>query len=181
MMECFLAATDCQHHTCHDQCPSSFGSSEFLRKTAWLVTPAVTFTNSRPVAVHRRKHAVTKTNEGGSERWASAWRGGMDVSIHQPAPFPGLTVLPPGPRARHPHTIYLRARGSWGLRPRFWWICLCQSLPARPLQVGSSNKHVHLPRLPSSTSPLEENEKNVVKLKKNSPDQDFRGMKSNIW
>lgn len=34
--------------------------------SVWLLTPAVTFTNSRPVAAHRGKQAVTKTNEGGS-------------------------------------------------------------------------------------------------------------------
>lgn len=77
--------------------PSAAQSSS--EKTARLVTAAVTSTNSRPVAVHRRKRAGTQTNEGGSRGGASAWRGGTDVSIHQRAlrtPQPRrLHILPP--------------------------------------------------------------------------------------
>lgn len=160
-------------HTSQDQRQSSFGSSGFLWKTARLLTPAVTFTNSRPVAAHRRKQAVTKTNEGGCRGGrAHGEVGWTSLSISQ---FHSQTGGPVAePQARRPPTIYLTAVGSWWLRPCFWWICLCHSLPAQALQVGSWNKHVHLPDFPAQLLDWR-------KMRKNSPDHNFRGMKSNIW
>lgn len=160
-MECFLSTNGCKYSTSQDQCQSSFSSSwELLWETAWLLTPLVTFTNSRLVAVHRRKQALTKMNDGGC-------RGGKRVARWDLYPSASSisrsAVLLPSLQAPHPPTIYLTAWGSWWLRPDFWWICLCQSMAAQPLQVGSCNKHVHLPDFPP---PLKQNEKKAVKLTK---------------
>lgn len=113
------------------------------------------------------------------QRWASAWPGGMDVSIHQRAPFPdrlscrrvcGLDV---------PHHL----SDCWELMaPTLLLMNLFVSESASSTPSGSALKQTcPLTRLPSSTSRLEENEKNTVKLKKPSPNHNFRGMKSNIW
>lgn len=178
-MKLFVSVCVCKYRTSQDQCQTSFSNWEFLVKTAWLLTPVVTFTNSRLVAAHRRKQAVTKMNDGGCRSGrASGEMGSLSISKFH---FQ-IDGVPPNLRAPHPPTIYLTAWGSWWLWPNFWWICLCQSLSAQPLQVGSCNKHVHLPDFPPQ---LKRNEKKAVKLhtqkKKKSPNHNFRGMKSNIW
>lgn len=72
-----------------------------VSQTARLRTPAVTFTNSRPVAARRGKQAVTKTNEG--RRWG--WRACAEVG------WTSLSIS-----ERHgldgPPAIYLTA-GGW--------------------------------------------------------------------
>lgn len=80
-MKCFLSANSCIYYTSQNECQSSFSSWEFLRKTSWLLTPVVTFTNSRLVAVHRRKQAVTKMNDGGCRGGrASGKMGSLSIS-----------------------------------------------------------------------------------------------------
>lgn len=118
------------------------------------------------------------------ERVAS-W-GEMDVSIHQRAPFPDRRTCHRAGGFPRPPTIYLTAGGELMAPARlffffFWWICLCRSLPARPPSGGVLKQTCPLTRLPSSTSWLEENEKNAVKLKKKKRKKKPRTQFSEAW
>lgn len=124
------------------------------------------------MAVHRRKQAVTKTNEGGRgggrARGELRRDGRLDPSA---STIPRPADLPPSRRvstsSHHLSDCWGGADGSGpALFSFFWWICLCRSLPARPPSGGVLKQTCPLTRLPSSTSWLEENEKNAVKLKK---------------
>lgn len=60
----------------------AIGVGPFLWKTARVLTSTMTFTNSRPVAAHGRKQALTKTNGGGRRGgWASGEVRWTDLSI----------------------------------------------------------------------------------------------------
>lgn len=160
-MECFLAVTACKHHTSQDQCQSSFSSSEFFWKTARLLTPAVTFTNSRPVAVHRRRQAVTKMNEGGCEggraRGEVGWTSLSISELHFQTGGPAAE--PAGSTSSHHLSDCSELKA-----PALLLMNLFVSTSSAP-SGGVLKQTCPLTRLPSSTSRLEENEKNTVKLK----------------
>lgn len=101
--------------TSHISGPTSELFQQLRTKTGWLLKPAVTFTKSRPVAAHRRKQALTKTDGGGCRGGRARAGGGLDGSIHQPAAFPfpdRRSGRHRAPRARRPPTIYLTAEGG---------------------------------------------------------------------
>lgn len=145
--------TDCKRPVSQDQSQSSFGSSEFFWETAsdtggdFYKQPA-----RGSAGGSRRKQRRMKEGAEVGEREVAWTSPSISQSHFQTA------AKPAGPSSHH-HLSDCWGGLRWG-DDDFWWICLC--LPAWPLQVGSSNKHVHLPDPFVNFS--EQNEKNAVKL-----------------
>lgn len=133
----------------------------------------MTPTNGRPVAVRRRKRALTKTNDGGRGR-AARQDGRLDPSERaRTSRTDGAAAEPAGPP--RPPAIYLAAARELTAAARlsfcFFFVLFLTNLFVSAESAGSApsggvlKQTCPLTRLPSSTSPPEENEKNAVKLK----------------
>lgn len=129
-----------------DQCQSSFSSSEFLWKNR-LLTLAVTFTNSRPVAARRRKRAVTKTNEGGCEGGrASGEVGWTSLSISELHFYIGGPATEPAgsTSSHHLSDCWGGADGSGPAFDESVCVRVCQ---LRPFRWGPET-NIHSPDFP---------------------------------
>lgn len=116
------------------------------------------------MAVHRRKQAVTKTNEGGCRggraRGEVGWTSLSISELH--FQIGGPAAEPAGSTSAH------HLSDCWELMaPALLLMNLFVSESASSAPSGGVLKQTcPLTRLPSSTSRPEENEKNTVKLKK---------------